>query len=574
MVVNPTFAQLEESSLDLIVVSTEKAVVMLETAANEVGEDIVFEAIKLGHETNQQVIKLIQELKSKCGKQKLQAPVTESNPEAVSAVTSVLNGRIDDALNQPDKTRYIEALDGLKEELVNNLKETYEKAEIKVIFDQQVKKTVRANVLEKGQRISGRTPSEIREISCEVGMVPRVHGSALFSRGITQVLNIATLAPPNKAQPLDGLGLEEKKGFMHHYNFHPFSTGEARRVGSVGRREIGHGALAEKSIKPVLPELGDNFPYVIRLVSEVLSSSGSTSMASTCASSLSLMDAGVPIKRAVAGISIGLITDEEGKFVTLADIEGLEDHYGDMDFKVAGTTEGITAIQLDIKLKGISMDIIEQALAQAKEARLFILDKMNQAIESSRPEISRFAPRIYKLSIDTEKIGAVIGPGGRMIRSIIETTKTTVDIDDDGTVYIGATDEESAQKAIKMVEELTKEIEVGAIYTGKVVRIMNFGAFVEILPGKDGMVHISELENRRVDKVEDVVKIGDEITVKVTEIDNQGRVNLSRRVLLEDYSPSAHDTEGAPKRPGFSPQGRRDSRPPNRDRNERPRRHF
>ncbi len=573
-VVNPTFAQLNDSSLDLIVVSTEKAVVMLETAANEVGEDIVFEAIKLGHETNRQVIKLIKELKDKCGKEKLETPVAEMNEEASAAIASALNGRIDDALNQPDKTKYLEALDNLREELIASLKDTYGEAEIKAIFDEQVKKTVRANILEKGQRVSGRTPSEIRTISCEVGLVPRVHGSALFSRGITQVLNIATLAPPNKAQPLDGLGLEDKKTFMHHYNFHPFSTGEVRRVGSVGRREIGHGALAEKAIKPVLPELGDNFPYVIRLVSEVLSSSGSTSMASTCASSLSLMDAGVPIKRAVAGISIGLVTDEKGNFVTLTDIEGLEDHYGDMDFKVAGTTEGITAIQLDIKLTGIGMDIIEQALAQAKEARLFILDKMNQTIEKSRSEISSYAPRIYKLSINTEKIGAVIGPGGRMIRSIIETTKTTVDIDDDGTVYIGATDEESAQKAIKMIEELTREVEVGAIYTGKVVRIMNFGAFVEILPGKDGMVHISELENRRVDKVEDVVKIGDEITVKVTEIDSQGRVNLSRRVLLEDYSPASPDRDRAPRHPGFSPHGRSDSQHPNQSRNERPRRRF
>jgi len=574
LVVNPTFAQLDESSLDLIVVSTEKAVVMIETAAKEVSEDIVLEAIKLGHETNQQVIKLIQELKSNCGKEKLEVPVPEINQEAVKDIASSLGGKIDDALNQPDKTRYIEALEVLREELVSSFKEKYEEAEIKEIFDEQVKKTIRANVLERNQRISGRTPSEIREISCEVGLIPRVHGSALFSRGITQVLNIATLAPPSKAQPLDGLGLEESKSFMHHYNFHPFSTGEVRRVGSVGRREIGHGALAEKAIKPVLPELDDNFPYVIRLVSEVLSSSGSTSMASACASSLSLMDAGVPVKRAVAGISIGLVTDEKGKFVTLTDIEGLEDHYGDMDFKVAGTTEGITAIQLDIKLKGISMEIIEQALKQAKEARLFILDKMNQAIAKSRPEVSRFAPRIYKLSIDTEKIGSVIGPGGRIIRSIIDTTKTTVDIDDDGTVYIGATDEESAQKAIKMIEELTREVEVGAIYTGKVTRIMNFGAFVEILPGKEGMVHISELENRRVDKVEDVVKIGDEITVKVTEIDSQGRINLSRRVLLEDYSPGYPDRDGGPRRSGFSPFKRRDSRPQSHSRSNKPRRHY
>jgi polyribonucleotide nucleotidyltransferase len=362
--------------------------------------------------------------------------------------------------------------------------------------------------------------------------LPRVHGSALFTRGETQVLTITTLGPIRKEQQLDGLGIEESKRFMHHYNFPPFSTGEVRRVGTPSRRSIGHGALAERALVPVMPP-DEDFPYTIRLVSEVLSSSGSTSMASACASSLSLMDAGIPVKAAIAGISIGLVTGEKGDYALLTDIEGMEDNYGDMDFKVAGTATGITAIQLDTKLKGLSLEILENSLAQAKEARLFILDEMNKAISTSRPELSHYAPRMYKIVLPTDKIGAVIGPGGKTIRAITEETKTTIDINNEGIAFIGSTDEESARKAIKMIEDLTREVEVGATYTGKVTRIMSFGAFVEVLPGKEGMVHISELADYRVDKVEDIVKVGDEITVKVTEIDSQGRVNLSRRAVFE-----------------------------------------
>jgi len=349
------------------------------------------------------------------------------------------------------------------------------------------------------------------------------------------VLTITTLGPIKKEQQLDGLGIEETKRFIHHYNFTPFSTGEVKRIGTPGRREIGHGALAERAILPVLPK-DEDFPYTIRLVSEILSSSGSTSMASVCASILSLMDAGVPIKRAVAGVAMGLVTGDKGNYVILTDIEGIEDNYGDMDFKVAGTNKGITALQLDTKLKGLSLEILEKALKQARDARLFIMDVMQQTISSSRPEVSQYAPRMYKIKINPDKIGAVIGTGGKTIRAISDETKATIDIDNDGTVIIGSPDEEAARKAIKIIEGLTKDVEIGSIYTGKVTRLMTFGAFVEILPGKEGLVHISELADYRVDKVEDVVKVGDEVTVKVIEVDNVGRVNLSRRAVSEKLS--------------------------------------
>ncbi|MBG7616894.1 MAG: polyribonucleotide nucleotidyltransferase [Chloroflexi bacterium] len=558
-VVNPTFPEQENSLLNVVVVSTAEEVVMLETEANEIAEDIVFGAIKEGFEANKVVLSLQQELIKVCGKEKYAVPEIAVNEELEKAVSDALGDSLDEALEQPVKTEYLEALNVLKKELTQKLGEDYEKADIAKSFDKNVKRVVRANTIDKGQRVSGRKIDEIRPLSSEVGLIPRVHGSGLFSRGITQVLNIVTLGPLNKAQPIDGLGDDKSKAFIHHYNFHPYSTGEVRRIGSVGRREIGHGALAEKAILPILPEQNEEFPYAIRLVSECLSSSGSTSMASVCSSSLSLMDAGVPIKRPCAGISIGLMTAEDGRFVTLTDIEGMEDFYGDMDFKVAGTTEGITAIQLDIKLTGISMAVIEQTLKQAREARLVILNSMNKTIDKHRENLSPYAPRMYKITIDSEKIGTVIGPGGKMIRSIIERTGTTVDIDNDGNVFVGATDEDSANKAIKIIEDLTKDIEVGATYTGKVVRLMTFGAFVELLPGKDGLIHISELDINRVDKVEDVVKIGDEVTVKVTEVDSQGRVNLSRRALLDGYKPQPPGER--PSRPsGFS--GRSDSQGP------------
>ncbi len=535
LVLNPTLAQLESSPLDLIVVSNKQAVVMVEAGAREASEDMVIRAIEFGHEANQAIIKLQEQLQQACGEPKMEAPVSEINPEVISAISPMVNGKLTQALNQPEKSQREQALSNLKKELVKNLGETFPEEDILSAFESRVGTEIRSNIFNKAQRIDGRELTEVRPISCEVGLLPRTHGSALFTRGQTQVLAITTLGSIKKEQQLDGLGIEETKRFIHHYNFPPFSSGEVKRIGTPGRREIGHGALAERAIIPVLPRDEDS-PYTIRLVSEVLSSNGSTSMASVCASSLSLMDAGIPIKSAVAGVAMGLVTGENGNYAILTDIEGIEDAHGDMDFKVAGTAEGITALQLDIKLKGVSLEILEKALNQARQARLSILDVMQQTISSSRPEISRYAPRMHKLTINPDKIGAVIGTGGKTIRSIIDETKTTIDIDNAGTVIIGSADEAAARRAIEIIEALTKEVEIGSIHTGKATRLMPFGAFVEILPGKEGMVHISELADYRVDKVEDIVKVGDEITVKVIDIDNMGRIKLSRRAVLEKLS--------------------------------------
>ena len=561
LILNPTLAQLEDSQLDMVVVSTKEAVVMVEAGAREAPEDIVLKAIELGHETNQGIIKLQEQLQQACGKPKLEAPVSEVDPEALAAIAPIVDDKLAPALKQPEKSQREDALSSLKKELVESFGETFAEEDIIKALESRTKSEIRGQLLDKGERIDGRGIDEVRPINCEVGLLPRTHGSALFTRGQTQVLTITTLGSVGKEQPLDGLGIEEKKRFIHHYNFPPFSAGETKRVGSPGRREIGHGALAERAIEPILPKAED-FPYTIRLVSEVLSSSGSTSMASVCASSLSLMDAGIPTSAAVAGIAMGLVTGDDGKYVVLTDIQGIEDNYGDMDFKIAGTDKGITAMQMDTKLKGVSLEVVGKTLPQARQARLSILEAMQKTISASRPELSKYAPRMYKITIDPEKIGAVIGTGGRTIRSIIEETKTTIDVDNDGTVLIGSPNEESARKAIDIIESLTKEVEIGTTYTGKVTRILNFGAMVEILPGKEGLVHISELEDYRVDKVEDVVKIGDELTVKVINIDDMGRVNLSRRALFEKQS----DT------PGAKPQGapskdypfrtQRDSRPP------------
>lgn len=555
LVVNPTLEELQNSKLDLVIASTRKAVVMMEAGANEVPEAIFADAIKLGHEANQEIISLQEELIQACGKVKQPIPVIEISTETREAVTSFIGNRLNQAFTLPTKAERIGAIDSLKEEMVAALKDTHPEFALLEAFDKEVRKLIRGNVLTKGQRVSGRQLKEIRPLSCEVGVLPRVHGSALFSRGETQILTVTTLGPLKKEQQLDGLGLEETKRYIHHYNFPPFSTGEAKRVGVVGRREYGHGALAERALLPVVPP-EDEFPYTLRLVSEALSSNGSTSMASCCASTMSLMDAGIKIKAPVAGISIGLVTGEADDYKLLTDIEGIEDNYGDMDFKIAGTTEGITAVQLDIKPQGISTDILIDALGQAREARLFILDKMLQTIGESKSELSPYAPRMYKIALPADKIGTVIGPGGKMIRSIQEESKATVDINPDGVAIIGSASEASAKKAIDMIEALIKDVEVGVIYTGKVTRIMNFGAFVEILPNKEGMVHISELADYRVDKVEDVVKVGDEITVKVTEIDNQGRVNLSRRAAFSNSSETSGDKQTS-KRGNFSHAPRR-----------------
>jgi polyribonucleotide nucleotidyltransferase len=566
-VLNPKLAIDNKSQLDLVIVSTKDKIIMVEAGAKEISEDIVLQATKFAHEANQDIIKLQNELVQMAGKKKLSMPQEKVNYEAQAKLSEMIDKHLDTILAETDKTKREELLTKLAAELGENAGDSVEEHEITAALDTKIKKGVRLNVLDKGRRISGRTLTEIRPISCEVGLLPRTHGSGMFTRGQTQVMSITTLGSSREEQILDGLGIEEKKRFIHHYNFPGFSTGEVRRVGSVGRREIGHGALAERALTPSLPSV-EEFPYTIRLVSEVLSSSGSTSMASTCAGSLSLMDAGVPVKKPVAGVAMGLVTDDAGRFAVLTDIEGIEDFNGDMDFKIAGTRDGITAIQMDTKLKGITLEIVEKTLTQGKDARMFILDKMAQAITTPRPDVSKYAPRMTKIKIDQSKIGAVIGTGGKTIRAIIDTTKTTIDVADDGTITIGSPDMEATQKAINMIEGLTREAKIGDIYTGKVSRILNFGAMVEILPGKDGLVHISELADHRIDRVEDEVKIGDEVTVKVISIDDMGRVNLSRRALFEKEGEAGAPREGEPTsdypfRKGGSG-GSSGRRPPNR----------
>jgi len=535
LVLNPPLAQIENSLLDVVVASTSRDIVMVEAAANEVSEEILLEAIELGHEANQEIIKLQEELQRVYGKAKVEIKSEELAPELSSQIASILVEKLGRALEEPGKLQRDKALTALKKEIRDNLLDSSSEQEINFAFEAQLKAAVRDRILQTRRHLDGRQTKEIRPISCEVGVLPRTHGSGVFARGETQVLTITTLGSTRREQLLDGLGLEETKRFMHHYNFPPFSTGEVKRIGTTGRREIGHGALVERAIAPVLPS-EDDFPYTIRLVSEVLSSYGSTSMASACASTLALMDAGVPVRAPVAGIAMGLVTGEQGGYVVLTDIVGMEDAYGDMDFKVAGTARGLTALQLDIKLQGIRYAILAEALGQAREARLEILEKMGLAISASRSELSPYAPRMYEMTIDQSKIGSVIGPGGRVIRSIIDETKTTIDIKNDGKVIVGSPNEEAAQKAIKIIQDLTREVAQGDIYTGKVTRLFNFGAMVEILPGKEGLVHISELANYHVPQVEAVVKVGDELMVKVIGIDNSGRINLSRKAILEGLS--------------------------------------
>jgi polyribonucleotide nucleotidyltransferase len=561
LVLNPTLPQMSESQLDLVVVSTKEAIVMIEAGAKEVSEEIVLEAIKFGHEANQEIIGFQEGLRQVYGKPKMEMKADGIAPDLIAALTSEFGDKLTQAISQTERAERENMIEAVKHEATEKLKETFPEADIIAGIEDQLKKKARASILEKKQHLDGRQPEKIRPITAEVGLLPRTHGSGLFTRGLTQVLTITTLGSLRQEQLIDGLGLEETKRFMHHYNFPPFSTGEVKRLGSPGRREIGHGALAEKALAPVIPSESE-FSYTIRLVSEVLSSNGSTSMASVCSSTLSLMDAGVPIKAPVAGIAMGLVTGEDNNYVILTDIEGIEDAYGDMDFKVAGTSQGITALQLDIKLKGISYEIVAGAIKQAREAHMEILDKLRQAISASRPELSPYAPRMYKLTIDPSKIGTVIGPGGKTIRSIIEETKVTIDVENDGTVIIGSSSKEAADKAIEKVESLTREVEVGAVYTGKVTRLTNFGAFVEVLPGKEGLVHISELADYRVAKVEDIVEVGDEIMVKVIEIDHLGRINLSRRAVFSDLSqvPGAKVVDSSAA--GRPPRREQERRPP------------
>ncbi len=542
-VLNPTMTELTKSKLDLTVSSSRTKIVMIEAGARILSEDIMLGAIEFAHKANQEIIDLQEKFQKMVGKEKAPLAVpTTVKADVLSSSKHKLAERMNSAIMLTKAEREAAFAD-ITSDLVEELGETYTEDEIVAAFDAGVKAQLRSNILDKGIRAGGRKILEIRPINCQVGLLPRAHGSAMFTRGATQVLNVTTLGSMKQEQVLDGLTIEGTRRFMHHYNMPPYSTGEVKRSGNPGRREIGHGALAERALLPVVP-VDESFPYTIRLVSEALSSSGSTSMASVCSGSMSLMDAGVPIKAAVAGIAMGLITDDTGRYAVLTDIEGLEDFFGDMDFKVAGTREGITAIQMDTKLTGLTMQIVNDTIRQAKDARFFIMDLMDKAISAPRSEVSKYAPRMYKIQIEAGKIGAVIGGGGKTIRSIIAETKTTIDITDDGTVTIGALDVESAQKAIRIIEGLTKDIEPGTVYTGKVTRVFDFGAMVEVLPGKEGLVHISELAEFRVAKVEDVVHVGDEIKVKVIGVDNLGRINLSRKALLDSSGAPAPQGEG------------------------------
>ena len=533
-IINPTFSQLEQSQLNLVVSGTKEAVSMVEAGAKEVSEEIVLEAIKIAQETNVKIIEAQENFISSYDKPKLEFEPPIPNEELKQKTSEIAKEVFPEGPAGLARAERENRLSQIRDKLTEQMGETCSAMQISTAVNAWLKSEVRAVVLEKGTRISGRTLDEIRPITCEVGLLPRTHGSGLFTRGETQALTIATLGSLRQEQTIDSISPEESKRYMHHYNFPPFSTGEVKRLGT-GRREIGHGALAERSLLPVIPD-SDTFPYAIRLVSEIMSSNGSTSMASVCGSSLSLMDAGVPIKAPVAGVAMGLIIGEDGKFAILTDIEGIEDFFGDMDFKVAGTAEGITALQMDIKVKGLTYDIIETGLKKALEGRLFILDRMREAITASRPDVSKYAPKMTRIIIDPDKVRDVIGPGGKVIRSIQDATNSSINIENDGTIIIGSPDSESAQKAIDMIDGLTRDPKVGDIYTGKVNSITSFGAFVEILPGKDGLVHISEMENYRVAAVEDVVSLGDEITVIVIGIDPQGKIKLSRKALLNNTS--------------------------------------
>jgi len=535
LVVNPPVNRMEDSQLDLVVTGTREAIIMVEAGAKEVPEDTVIEAMRRAHAEIVRLCDLQEAFAREVGTPKVQVTPAVVDAEVDQAVDQYLAERLDAALFNPSKSLRESALDDLKKETVAELSPRLADrlTQLAKAFDAKVKQRVRQKILDDGMRPDGRQTTEIRPISCEVGLLPRTHGSALFTRGQTQVLSIVTLGSIGDKQKLDGLGLEESKRFMHHYNFPPFSVGEVRPLRSPGRREIGHGALAERALTAVIPTEVD-FPYTIRLVSETLSSNGSTSMASTCGASLALMDAGVPTKSQVAGIAMGLITGEGGRSAILSDIQGVEDALGDMDFKVAGTATGITALQMDMKVKGISIELIGRALAQAREGRMFIMDKMNATLGSPRTTMSAYAPRMVTIQIHPDKIREVIGPGGKTIRKIIEETGVSIDVEDDGRVIIGSVNGEASDKAIQMIRDLTGEVEVGKNYKGKVVRIMPFGAFVQIMPNTDGLVHISQLAEERVERVEDAVQVGQEIEVKVTEVDSQGRINLSRKAVLQE----------------------------------------
>jgi len=534
-VFNPTISQMERSELDLRLAGTSEAILMVEGDGREVSEELVIRAIEAGHQAIQPLIALQEEMREAVGKPQRDYILFTIPDELRERVRERVAGPLAEMVATTTmKTERVEALEVLQNKLLTELGEEWDPLQVQQVFDEVFREVVRERILEEGIRPDGRGPADLRPLSAEVGLLPRTHGSGLFSRGETQVLSVATLGTPRDEQLLDDLSPEESKRYIHHYNFPPYSTGETWLLRGPRRREIGHGALVERALLPMIPP-EEEFPYTIRVVSDVLSSNGSTSQASICGSSLALMDAGVPIKAPVAGIAMGLVTGD-GRYCILTDIQGLEDHLGDMDFKAAGTRRGITAIQMDIKVRGITSQLLEEALTQAREARLKVLKVMEEAIPAPRPEMSPYAPRITTLQIDPEKIGLVIGPGGKTIRSIQEETGATIDIEDDGTVYIASASGPSAQKAQEMVEALVEEAQVGKIYRGRVVRTTDYGAFVQILPNQDGMVHISQLDSGHVQRVEDVVHVGDEIMVMVIDIDREGKIRLSRRAVLEGWS--------------------------------------
>ncbi|MBQ3119041.1 MAG: polyribonucleotide nucleotidyltransferase [Clostridia bacterium] len=547
LVINPTLAEREKSDLYLTVAGTKEKVVMIEAGAKEVKEDVVFDAIMMAHEEIKKICDFISAIQAEVGKEKITYEPHVVDEELYNDIKEFGMDKLKVALDTDDKNVREANMKVFYEELYAHFEGKYTEeengAEITEAVEKLMKYIVRRWILDEGKRVDGRGITDIRPLSAEVSILPRTHGSGLFARGQTQVLTIATLGPIGEAQILDGIDAETEKRYIHHYNFPSYSVGETRPSRGPGRREIGHGALAERALEPVIPS-EEEFPYALRLVSEVLSSNGSTSQASVCGSTLALMDAGVPIKAPVAGISVGLVTEGD-RFITMVDIQGLEDFYGDMDFKVAGTKEGITAIQMDIKIDGLTPEIIKQAFAQTKEARNYILDEVIlKAIPEPRAELSKYAPKIYTMHIDKDKIRDVIGSGGKVIQKIIAETQTKIDIEEDGTIYIATSVEEDAKRAMEIIDAICGNIEIGAIFKGKVTTVTTFGAFVEFIPGVEGLCHISKLENRRVAKVEDVVNVGDEIMVKVMEVDEKtGKISLSRKDALNDLEGTKEDNE-------------------------------
>ncbi len=537
-ILNPVNGELENGDLNMVIAGTKEKINMIETGAKEVPEEDILQAFEFGQKAASKIAEFIEGIKEEIGKEKAEPVLLEGEPEFEEKIKEILKEEnLAEKLYSPDKKVIKKAVDEIKEKINTFIEESYPEDSSKrkdianIIFDEVSDEIVHKNILEKEQRPDGRKLDEVRQITSQVGILPRTHGTGLFTRGETQALTITTLGAPGDEQIIDTMEEDTKKRYIHHYNFPPYSVGEVRFMRGPGRREIGHGALAEKALVPVLPSK-ESFPYTILLVSEVLSSNGSSSMASTCGSTLSLMDAGVPIKRPVSGIAMGIIVgDNESEYKVLSDIQGMEDHYGDMDFKAAGTEKGITALQMDVKVDGVTIEMLKSVLEQSRKSRMEIMKKMLEAISEPRKEMSPYAPRIITLKINPDKIRDVIGPGGKVINEIIDETGVQIDIEDDGSVFITSPDQASADKAKEWVENLTREVKVGEVFDARIVKIMDFGAFAEILPGQEGLIHISELSDKRVEKVGDVVKVGDIVPVKVIEIDKLGRINLSMKAV-------------------------------------------